>query len=185
MVTNSTKAESLFTNTRTGSILSRICAVYQCSAINRDNVDYNVRYDVSQVVDYLFIETKQCNALIKVFNATFCIVDGTKRVPLIYFLPCMTVPEYLHTQRCYILGVAMMQSSNGNIFPITGPFERNSPVPVNSPHKRQWRGSLMFSLIFARTNGWVDKSRRRRFETPSRPLWRHYNVTDSFVRQES
>ena len=32
----------------------------------------------------------------------------------------------------------------------------NSPVPVNSPHKGQWRGALMLSLIFARTNGWVN-----------------------------
>ena len=29
---------------------------------------------------------------------------------------------------------------------------------VNSPHKSQWRGALMFSLICARTNGWVDNS---------------------------
>ena len=25
----------------------------------------------------------------------------------------------------------------------------NSPFPVNSPHKRQWRGTLTFSLICA------------------------------------
>ena len=29
--------------------------------------------------------------------------------------------------------------------------------PVNSPHKGQWRGALMFSLICARINGWVNK----------------------------
>ena len=28
--------------------------------------------------------------------------------------------------------------------------------PVNSPHKGQWRGVLMFSLIRAWTNGWVN-----------------------------
>ena len=28
--------------------------------------------------------------------------------------------------------------------------------PVNSPHKGQWRGALMFSLICARINGWVN-----------------------------
>ena len=28
--------------------------------------------------------------------------------------------------------------------------------PVNSPHKGQWRGILMFSLIGACTNGWVN-----------------------------
>ena len=28
--------------------------------------------------------------------------------------------------------------------------------PVNSPHKGQWRGALMFSLISTGTNGWVN-----------------------------
>ena len=28
--------------------------------------------------------------------------------------------------------------------------------PVNSSHKGQWRGALMFSLISARINGWVN-----------------------------
>ena len=28
--------------------------------------------------------------------------------------------------------------------------------PVNSPHKGQWRGALMFSLICAKTNGWIN-----------------------------
>ena len=32
----------------------------------------------------------------------------------------------------------------------------NSPVPVNSPHKGQWRGALMFTLICARINNWVN-----------------------------
>ena len=33
----------------------------------------------------------------------------------------------------------------------------NSPVPVNSPHKGQWRGALMFSLIYAWIKDWVNK----------------------------
>ena len=32
----------------------------------------------------------------------------------------------------------------------------NSPVPVNSPHKGQWRGALMLSLICAWINDWVN-----------------------------
>ena len=32
----------------------------------------------------------------------------------------------------------------------------NSPVPVNSPHKGQWRGALMFSVICAWINDWVN-----------------------------
>ena len=32
----------------------------------------------------------------------------------------------------------------------------NSPVPVNSPHKGQWHGALMFSLIYAWINDWIN-----------------------------
>ena len=50
----------------------------------------------------------------------------------------------------------MMTSSNGNI-PRYWPFVRGiHRSPVNSPHKGQWRGALIFSLICAWTNGWVN-----------------------------
>ena len=45
--------------------------------------------------------------------------------------------------------------------------------PVNSPHKGQW--ALMFSLICAWINGWVNNRGAGDFETPSHPLWRHSN----------
>ena len=61
---------------------------------------------------------------------------------------------------CYAsfsLSHRMMTSSNGNIFRVTGPLcAGNSPVPVNSPHKGQWRGALMSSLICARISDWVN-----------------------------
>ena len=44
--------------------------------------------------------------------------------------------------------------------------------PVNSPHKGQWRGALMFSLICARINRWVNNREAgdlRRYRT-------HYDV---------
>ena len=42
-------------------------------------------------------------------------------------------------------------------FPRHWPFVRGiHRSPVNSPHKGQWRGALMFSLICARINGWVN-----------------------------
>ena len=51
----------------------------------------------------------------------------------------------------------MMTSSNGNIFLITGPLCGEIHwSPVNSPHKGQWRGALMFSLICVETNGWAN-----------------------------
>ena len=43
------------------------------------------------------------------------------------------------------------------IFPRNWPFVRGiHQSPVNSPHKSQWRGALMFSLICAWINDWVN-----------------------------
>ena len=42
-------------------------------------------------------------------------------------------------------------------FPRYWPFVRGiHRSPVNSPHKGQWHGALMFYLICARINGWVN-----------------------------
>ena len=63
----------------------------------------------------------------------------------------------------------MMTLSNGNIFRVTGP----SRSPVNSPHKGQWCGALMFALKCAWTNGRVnyrDAANLRRQRA-------YYNVT--------
>ena len=44
-------------------------------------------------------------------------------------------------------------------FPRYWPFVREiHRSPVNFPHKGQWRGALMFTLICARMNGWVNNS---------------------------
>ena len=52
-----------------------------------------------------------------------------------------------------------MTSSNEKIFRVTdhlcGEFHR---PPVNSLHKGQWRGALIFSLICAWISGWVNNS---------------------------
>ena len=45
--------------------------------------------------------------------------------------------------------------------------------PVNSPHKGQWCGALMFSLIYAWTHGWVNNQ-----DTDDlRFHWAHYDIT--------
>ena len=52
-------------------------------------------------------------------------------------------------------------------FPRYWPFVRGiHRSPVNSPHKGQWRGALMFTLICARINGWVNNPE-------AGDLWRH------------
>ena len=59
--------------------------------------------------------------------------------------------------------------------------EGNPPVTRGSPHKDQWRGSLIFSLICTRTNGWANNRDAVEFETPSCPLWQCCNVYKSVI----
>ena len=49
----------------------------------------------------------------------------------------------------------------------------NSPVTGEFPHKGQWRRALMFSLIYAWINGWVNN----REAGDSRRHRAHYDVT--------
>ena len=59
-------------------------------------------------------------------------------------------------------------------FPRYWPFVRGIPrSPANSPHKGQWRRALMFSLICARINGWVNNGEVGNL----RPYRAHYDVT--------
>ena len=59
-------------------------------------------------------------------------------------------------------------------FPRYWPFVRGiHRSPVNSPHKGQWRGALMFSLICAWMNGWVNN----RKAGDLRRHCAHYDVT--------
>ena len=53
-------------------------------------------------------------------------------------------------------------------FPRYWPFVRGIHwSPVNSPHKGQWRGALMFSLICAWMNAWVNNSEAGDLRRPS------------------
>ena len=62
-------------------------------------------------------------------------------------------------------------------FPRYWPFVREiHRSPVNSQHKGQWRGALMFSLMCALNKRLSKQSWGWWFETPSRSLWRQGNV---------
>ena len=50
--------------------------------------------------------------------------------------------------------------------------------PVISPHKGQWRGALMFSLIWTRINGWVNNGEAGDL----RRYCAHYDVTVMIFR---
>ena len=63
----------------------------------------------------------------------------------------------IHTPEAMAKQIHMMTSSNGNIFPRYWPFVQGiHRSAVNSPHKGQLRGALMFSYICAWMNGWVN-----------------------------
>ena len=66
-------------------------------------------------------------------------------------------------------------------FPRYWPFVRGiHRPPVNSPHKGQWRGALMFSVICGRINGWVNNREAgdlRRYRA-------HYDVIVIIIHRE-
>ena len=60
-------------------------------------------------------------------------------------------------------------------FPRYWPFVRGPHrSPVNSPHKGQWRGALMLSLICVWINGWINN----RVSGDLRRYRAHYDVID-------
>ena len=86
--------------------------------------------------------------------------------------------------RMLLLGVYHQKSSwihddviKWKYFPRYWPFVRGiHRSPVNSPHKGQWRGTLVFPLICAWINDWVNNREAgdlRRYRA-------HYNVTAMF-----
>ena len=85
-------------------------------------------------------------------------------------------PWYVITNKAAKLTyMFMMTSSNGNIYWTF--VRRIHRSPVNSPNKGHWRGAIMFSLICAWKNGWVNSH-----ETGD---WRHrrahYDVTVMYM----
>ena len=56
-------------------------------------------------------------------------------------------------------------------FRVTGPLCRGiHRSPVNSPHKGQWRGAMLFSLISAWINAWVNNHKALRCQST------HYDI---------
>ena len=74
----------------------------------------------------------------------------------------------------HVASSIMMTSSNGSIFALLALCAGNSPVTGEFPSQRPW--TRTFNVFFdLRPNKRLNKQSRR-FETPSRPLWRHCNL---------
>ena len=65
--------------------------------------------------------------------------------------------KWIWTSAAMAVGKSHYDVSKWKHFPRYWPFVRGiHRSPVNSPHKDQWGGALMFSLVCAWINGWVN-----------------------------
>ena len=84
---------------------------------------------------------------------------------------CCLVHYYIHP---WLLNPLHDDVIKWKHFPRYWPFVREiHRSPVNSSHKGQWRGALMFSLICALNKRLSKQSWGWWFQSPSRSLWRH------------
>ena len=80
---------------------------------------------------------------------------------------------FLIYRACYIIS-CIVDALHDDVMSRYWPFVRGiHRFPVNSPHKGQWRGALMFSLIRVWINGWVHN----REAGDLRRYLAHYDVT--------
>ena len=94
------------------------------------------------------------------------------------------VKKWIVRDDCILL--SMMASTNGNIFRVTGPlcgeFTGHRWFPLTKASDAEL---LMFPVICAWTNGWVNNRDAGDLRGPSPPLWRNYHhctfISSSFV----
>ena len=97
----------------------------------------------------------------------------------VYWYDMIKEPGVLRPSDRHMLHVDQINANHGDVIKWKH-FPRNWPFvwgihrsPVNSPHKGQWRGAFMFSLICARINGWVNNCEAGDL----RRIRPHYDVT--------
>ena len=80
--------------------------------------------------------------------------------------------------KVYFVGYAMflMTSSNDNMFRVTGPWWGESTSHRWFPFTKASDAELWYFLLSAPEERLSKQSRPRRFETPSRSLWRYCNT---------
>ena len=117
----------------------------------------------------------QCRLINLIMHTNFILYKLIMSALLIYRL---IMSALYRTGRKLLQGFGCQRQSDGVIkwkhFPRYWSFVRRiNQSPANSPHKGQWRGALMFLLICAWTNGWVNN----RNAGDLRRHRAHYDVT--------
>ena len=122
----------------------------------------------------------QLNFKIRTFKQTYMICPHTEGIynHNIFIINCETILQAIQ----YFKSVGGFVDLHDDVikwkhFPRNWPFVRGlHRSPVNSPHKGQWRGALMFFFYLHRNKQLSKQSRGWWFETPSGSLWRQCNV---------
>ena len=94
---------------------------------------------IPRVIHYLQVQQSDLKLAIPTFYTAFCIIWICHSIPC---YPSDDLTWWRHQMEPLSALLALCVGI--------------SPVPVNSPHKGQWRGALMFSLICAWINDWVN-----------------------------
>ena len=79
--------------------------------------------------------------------------------PALWFLPqnCYScIIDYFETVSTALTSRSWWRHQMETFSALLAICARNSPVPVNSPHKGQWCGALMYSLICVWMHDWVN-----------------------------
>ena len=154
-----------------------------------DNEDFSAtQKQISQVgiSNCIPQNTVECNH----FSIPEIPASGTEVLIFVFILYCRNIVEILRDCLCAHMSISpseivankdiytrLMMTQMEAFSALLVICSGNSPVPVNSPHKGQWRGALMFSLMCTRINSWINNGeagdlRRHRA---------HYDVTVMFV----
>ena len=113
----------------------------------------------------------------KRMNSVFCI-----------YLAMILIPGVGISKYTYITWWRHQMEKNPRYWPFVRGIHRS---PVNSPHKGQWRGALMFYLICAWINGWVnnrepgDLRRYRAHYDVTIPITTHMHVVNTFGSKQN
>ena len=108
-----------------------------------------------QLFEHFFPSVRPSVCLSHLFDNVLVIISSWN------FQKLLPMTKMMSMQKVKVTGVKTQLSHDDVIkwkyFPRYWPFVRGiHRSPVNSPHKGQWRGALMFSLISAWINGWVN-----------------------------
>ena len=112
----------------------------------------------------------------------FCVCHNKILLLLFWFCCCCLLVRKSKTRRKFPKALIYYKHDDVIIwkhFPCYWPFVRGiHRSTANSPHKGQWRGALMVSLICASNKRLSKQSWGWWFETSLRSLWRHCNKVE-------